>query len=447
MQDRVAHENIAMNKIPLLNERWHLGSPDINVCFRIIIEGKFSTDDFEKAIDAVCKRHPALNYTIETDAENNTWFVPDTGRVGLEFYNSKEMPDWQDWYKKTDDVPFNFRQGPLVKICVIFDNNQTEIIVLGHHVIGDGIAYLNLSRDILSALDNKIDTVPQILPVKTKLKKKTGLSFLARLYARKLNKEWRKNPAIFSESDYHTFFEQYRKKYVPQMYMESIKETDLNNIIQKCKSYGLTVNELITAAFAVAMVELSGHYPNKEIRLGAAANIRGELIEETYHCMGNYVSGITANVNYTSEKAFMTNAQDTAVLLRAQLKVPKNRYLAVNFFNKIDKDLLEAAMYATYGDYQIPAAKKLGAIIGERSENKGMGMSNLGKYEFDKFANLKVLDLQFIGPAFPANLLSVGLITVNNKLNINLRYNETEIKTDIIKKVYERAVELLLTAQ
>ncbi|GMO38108.1 MAG: hypothetical protein Ta2B_17810 [Termitinemataceae bacterium] len=433
-----------MNKLPLLNERWHFGSPSINVCFRIIIEGKFSTNDFERAINNVCKRHPSLNYTIEIDSENNIWFVPNTSHVGIEFYNSKEITNWQDWYKRIDGVPFNFRHGPLVKIGVIFDNNQTEIIILGHHVIGDGIAYLNLSKDILLALDNKININPQIPPLKSTLKKKINLGVLAKLYARKLNKEWRKNRVIFSENDYHTFFEQYREKYIPQMYMESIEETDLNKIIQKCRNHNLTANELITTAFAMAMVELSGHYPAKEIRLGVAANIRSELVEEPYDCMGNYVSGITANIKYASEKAFMLNAQETATILREQLKVPKNRYLALNFFNKIDKDLLEAAMYATYGNYPIHVAKQLGAIIGERTENKGIGISNLGKHDFNKFTNLKVFDIQFIGPAFPANLLSVGIITVNNKLNINLRYNETEIKTDIIKKICKRAIELLL---
>jgi NRPS condensation-like uncharacterized protein len=432
-----------MNKLPLLNERWHLGSPNINVCFRIIIEGTFNANDFEKAMNNVCKRHPLLNYTIETDNKNNTWFVPDTGSVGIEFYNSSEMTNWQDWYKKIDDVPFNFRHGPLVKICIIFEKNQTEIIVLGHHVIGDGIAYLNLSKDILLALDNKIGMDPQIPPMKSKLKKKTDLGFLTRLYAQKINKEWRKNRIIFSESDYRTFFEQYREKYIPRMYSELIEGTDLDKIIQECKNHGLTVNEIITAAFAVAMVELSGHYTNKEIRLGVAANIRGELVEEPYNCMGNYVFGIVANINQISEKTFITNAQDTAAILRNQLKVPKNRYLAINFFNKIDKDLLEAAMFAVYGNYQIPVALKLGEIIGERSKNKGIGISNLGKHEFTKFTNLKVLDVQFIGPAFPANLLSVGIITVNNKLNICLRYNESEVATNSIKIVCERAIGLL----
>jgi NRPS condensation-like uncharacterized protein len=416
---------------------------NINVCFRMVIEGKFDKEGYQVAINNVCKRHPLLNYTIEKDKDNNTWFVPDTGSVGIEYYNSNEMPNWQDWYKKIDNVPFDFKHGPLVKVCIIFDNSQTEIIMLGHHVIGDGIAYLNLSKDILSALDNKIDMIPQIPPMKSRLKKKANLGFLSSLYARKLNKEWRKNHVVFSENDYTAFFEQYRKKYIPQMYMESINETDLNKIIQKCKNYGLTVNELITAAFAIAMVELSGHYSGKEIRLGVAANIRNELVEEPNNCMGNFVSGIVANINYVSEETFIQNAQDIALILQKQLNVPKNRYLALNFFNKIDKDLLEAAMFATYGNYPIPVAKKLGAIIGERTENKGIGISNLGKHGFSKFSNLKVLDIQFIGPAFPANLLSVGIITVNNKLNINLRYNETEIKTNSIKAICERAIELL----
>jgi NRPS condensation-like uncharacterized protein len=228
------------------------------------------------------------------------------------------------------------------------------------------------------------------------------------------------------------------------MYSELIEGTDLDKIIQKCKNHGLTVNEIITAAFAVAiMVELSGHYINKEIRLGVAANIRGELVEEPSNCMGNYVSGIVANINQISEKTFITNAQDIAAILKNQLKVPKNRYLAINFFNKIDKDLLEAAMFAVYGNYQIPVALKLGEIIGERNKNKGIGISNLGKHEFAQFTNLKVLDVQFIGPAFPANLLSVGIITVNNKLNICLRYNESEVETNSIKIVCERAIELL----
>ena len=54
-----------------------------------------------------------------------------------------------------------------------------------------------------------------------------------------------------------------------------------------------------------------------------------------------------------------------------------------------------------------------------------------------------MVDIQFIGPAFPANLLTVGIITVYNRLNLCLRYNEGEIGTNTIKTICEKAIELL----
>jgi hypothetical protein len=57
--------------------------------------------------------------------------------------------------------------------------------------------------------------------------------------------------------------------------------------------------------------------------------------------------------------------------------------------------------------------------------------------------NIKIVNIQFIGPAFPANLLTVGVINVNGKLNLCLRYNENEINLDTIKTIYEKAIELL----
>ena len=96
-------------------------------------------------------------------------------------------------------------------------------------------------------------------------------------------------------------------------------------------------------------------------------------------------------------------------------------------------------------EFEHSVAKKLAELIGEQSENKGLGISNLGRHDFSNYKDIKIVDVQFIGPAFPANLLTVGLITVNGKLNLCLRYNEGEIKTDTVKEIYEKALVLLHT--
>jgi hypothetical protein len=100
-------------------------------------------------------------------------------------------------------------------------------------------------------------------------------------------------------------------------------------------------------------------------------------------------------------------------------------------------------MFASYGNYQLPISKKIGTIIAEGLNGRGLGMSNLGQHEMNNYNKFRLLDLQFIGPAFPANILSVSIITVNNRLTICLRYNETEIETSAVITIYKKAMKLI----
>jgi NRPS condensation-like uncharacterized protein len=431
-----------MEKFPILNDRLYLRSPSINVCFRTIVEGIFDKNKIEKALKNVCIRHPLLNSLVEIDTENNAWLVQKNDSIGIEYYKPNEM-DWQSWYKKNDNIVFDFLQGPLIKFCVIIGNN-TEIIILGHHIIGDGIGYLNLTKDILLALDNKLDTIPQIPPYKSNdkyFKETILLDNGVHSFANNLNEEWRKSSVRFSEKEYSAFFEYYRNKYIPNLYVASIEGERLNKILEKSKLNGFTVNEIIASAFSLAAMEILN---KNEIRLGIAANIRNELVSEPNNCMGNFVTGISTKVYYEPLKDFISNARTITATIKDQLQNIKNRHLVVHFLNEFDKDLIESVMFAVYGNFENNVSKKLAELIGEQSENKGLGISNLGRHDFKKYRNINILDIQFIGPAFPANLLTVGLITINGKLNMCVRYNEGEIKIDTVKTIYEKAIELLI---
>ena len=430
-----------MKKFPITGERLYLRSPSINVCFRVIIEGKIEKNQFEKAIEKVCIRHPFLNSHLEIDSDNNAWLIQKNDSISIEYYQSNEI-DWQNWYKNTDNNVFDFLRGPLVKFCVIVGMN-TEIILLGHHIIGDGIGYFNLVQDIFSALDNRIEITPQIPPYEDTDKYFKDTILLdpgVHSYACGLNEEWRKSRVKISEKQYIEFFKQYRSNYSPNLYMASIEGDVIKQLLEKSKTYCLTVNELIASAFSIATMEILN---NKEIRLGVAANIRNELISEPNNCMGNYVTGISAKVYYDPSNDFAFNAKTISTLLKEQLSNLKNRHLVVHFLGEFDKDLLESIMPAAYGNFDHSVSKKLAELIGEQVENKGIGISNLGRHNIFNYKNIKILDIQFIGPAFPANLLTVGVITVNNKLNLCLRYNAGEMKEDNVKIICEKAIKLL----
>jgi NRPS condensation-like uncharacterized protein len=223
--------------------------------------------------------------------------------------------------------------------------------------------------------------------------------------------------------------------------MTSIEGDRLHKLWEKSKLNGLTINEIIASAFSLALMEI---LKKSEIRLGVAANIRNELVSEPNNCMGNFVTGISTKAYYDPSNDFLSNAKIIAAAIKNQLHNNKNRHLAVHFLNEFDKDLIESVMFAAYGNFEHNVSKKLAELIGEQPENKGLGISNLGQHNLSNYKNIKIADIQFIGPAFPANLLTVGLITVNGKLNLCLRYNETEIKIDTVKTIYEKAVELLI---
>ena len=426
---------LKLEKLKITTERLFLRSPNINVCFRIIVSGGFDTKNFSLALETVCTRHPLLKCCIEIDTDYNAWFVPNAHPIEAVYYKHGEMPDWKNWYKKTDAMPFDFMRGPLVKICVITGDNQTEIIIVGHHIIGDGLGYLNLANDLLAAMDNRLEAVPHIPPANNKFITGKKIGFVSGLYAKKLNKAWRNNKIHFSENDYREFFRNYRTQCIPQMYMNSINQDELKKIIDICKLNNLTVNELMTSAFAAAFAG------DREVRIGVAASTRRELSTRPCSCMGNYVTGISIKTNGVSGNDFMANVQNITKLLRAELTDAKKRHAIVNFLGAFDGDLIESIMYASYGEYQLPTAKKIGVLIAEGLDGKGLGISNLGRHEMNNYNGFRLLDLQFIGPVFPANILSVSMITVNNKLTICLRYNETEIATNTVKMIYKKAID------
>lgn len=49
-------EKQATTKIQMQNERLHLRSPSVNICFKMEIMGGFSENAFFHAIESVCKR-------------------------------------------------------------------------------------------------------------------------------------------------------------------------------------------------------------------------------------------------------------------------------------------------------------------------------------------------------------------------------------------------------
>ncbi len=430
-----------MERIPMGNERLHYRSPNINVCFKSTITGAFTNDQFHDAIEAVCRRHILLTCVLQTDDNNNIWYLPNHTKPSLEIYDNNNLK-WHEWYEREDGKPFDFTTGPLAKFCVFRKNDKIDIVILGHHVIGDGIGYLNLLRDFLYALDGELDATPIKYIANNTIKDRTGLGFISTIYAKCLNRSWRSTSKQFTEREYLDFFTTYRKANNPCMYLGVLDSSRLDRIISKCKGISITVNEAISAAFTSALLD-SGYNNIDKVKLGVAANIRNEMLTPSPDAMGNCTTGIKTLVHWDKAKSFADNARTVKKALRQQLNVPKYRYQVIQFLNLLDKAFLDAVPFAAYGDFNNLHAKKLAMILGETTDNKGIGVSNLGKQDIAMFANLSVEEVLFIPPAFPANLINIGIITTNNRIRFCIRYSQTDIPDHVVESIYMKAIQLL----
>lgn len=373
-----------MDKRKMGNERIHFRSPNINVCFKAEIIGNFAEDDFRRAIDVISLRHPIVNCVVNLDDTGNAWYVLGKGTVGIEYYSNVSLTAWREWYEKIDGTPFDFEHGPLVKIGVFCNGNTTDIVIIGHHILGDGLGYLNLLKDILSSLDGRPNTIPLLPPERIILNKNIKLGLLSEYFAKKLNKSWKASAKVFSSEDYINFFNSYRQKNPPCMFLDSIDGVEVTKLLEACKKNNITVNEAIATAFTAAFQQTDDErYANNQIRFGSAASVRNELKEPAPGCMGNFVTGVAVTVHYDGDKSFAENAKNLASNLRKELLKPKSRYLILNFLNLLDKEFIESAIFAAYDNYDNPASKKLGELLGERGYDKGIGISNLGKQKID----------------------------------------------------------------
>ncbi|MCL1996501.1 MAG: hypothetical protein FWG63_09870 [Defluviitaleaceae bacterium] len=406
----------------LQSETAYLFSPNINVCFSVNIKHGFTVESIQMAIDIVVKRHPILLTTIRAN-NNGEWFYDSGGKVDVQFLNEKTT--LTDWYAKNDCIPFQWDKG-LIKIGVFVESDSTDIMILGHHILGDGLGYLNLIRDILSALDGKSFDKASVLPKENFVKDSGKAGLLMKLFAKSLNKKWGKTGKRFTYNEYTELFHGYRKELPPGLYLNNIESVD--TIRATCQKARLTVNEIFAAAFVFALNRLG----QKEVRLGCAASTRSEMYHDVSDAMGNFTTGIATVV---------ASPEEVPARLREKLKKPKYRYQVIHLLSLLDPSLISSAPFAAYGDYDNIAAKKLATTLGEQRTNKSFGISNLGvqtpgDYSFG-------VSVQFICPAFPQNFLTVGLITIDNTAKFALRYSTSDLSENQAITLFDDAKEYL----
>ena len=142
-------------KRKLMSERIHYRAPFNYVVVTARIEGRIPVDQLKNALDKVSIKHPLLRSRIEIEEDGTTWFIPRDGwELPVEVVNKESDMHWTekaiDEYKK----PFSLDEGPLIRFILLDSPDSSDLMVVCHHTICDGMSLAYLIRDIMTFLGN-----------------------------------------------------------------------------------------------------------------------------------------------------------------------------------------------------------------------------------------------------------------------------------------------------
>jgi hypothetical protein len=441
-----------MEQYPLFLERIFLRSPGINVAMKLRLNRLLSAEQAAEVCRKMILRHPLLASTVEIRQDRKAYFK--TNQIDpanmIDVHDDNHI-DWVQWYTGEDAGLCHLADGPLFKTGIFryTKEQKTDIVFLGHHVIGDGMAFVTIARSFLDFINGDTDVTPRIPPfygMVSSFKDPVKPGLLSRYFSGKLNKTWKKTGRIFTEEAYQTFRKQFRANNESGIFLKKTEGPVLTKMIEKSKALSATVNELIICAL-VASLQKNNMIPACGPEIGIAINIRNDVVPEAHDCLGNFVSGVLIRETYDFEENFEENLSRFKRTIRDKIQHKRNRFGPILFTKNLEPDFIDSIYFAEYGLYDNRASKQLARILGERNGDKGIGISNLGRIELREEPDPIAEDMVFIPPAYPANRLNLGIITYNGHMNICFRYFKKFVHAAFLEPIYIDMVSAIMLPQ
>ena len=433
------------------------------------IKGKVTHEALQDAVNKVQKRHINLRTRIRDDENHDSWFT--TENVEDTLVTSIQRESDYHWIKemhRSSKVPFDFNARPAIRFILLQSPSISELLILCHHTICDGLSLAYLVRDIMTHLgdpEKEVEILPAPIPIsKENLPISLGLNRVFRFFIDRINKKWVKERVDFTQNDYLDLNKAYWENFTHKAIPVELNEEQTTDLVMRCKEEGTTVNSALTSAFTGALQSTIPSKP-KLSKTGIAGNLRERLKLNPGEAMGFFAGALTLNLPFDSDKGFWENAR--ALNKRVQ-PLYTNKELFKEGLNwcYLEPSILEAFNYKLLGELVPEKAEGYPKILEfsqredlissllKRNEMEtrdklvmGSAITNLTRMPFPSQYGSLELDRLYMNPggAFPLSsiLIVVGVVTCSGKLSMVIEYAEETIPTSDVEAIKNKAMQFL----
>jgi NRPS condensation-like uncharacterized protein len=448
-------------------ERFFARSPFAIVTMVLRINGNVSQEMLRRAVSLARQRHALLRVRIKTDADHALWFTSEgVQEIPIEIVPRGSEDDWIEVHAWASSRPFAFETQPAIRFILVQSPDRSEVIILCHHIICDGMSLAYLARDLMLHLGDparEAERLPAPPPIDLdNLPRDVSQPGLVKFLIGRMNRKWAQEAVFFDQKDYETLNRTYWDHYHHDLLSIELSEAETTALVARCRTEQVTVNSALTAAFSGAQGFVQGEKPY-HAKTVIAADLRDRLPRSPGEGMGMYAGGAELNLKYDHKRDFWENARRFHRRIQPAYS-NKNLFSAILNWLYLDPTICEAMSFKKLGGLvppDSPCYEKLSAFGAREDvvlsllqrdnldtlESKywGTAVTNLGRLDFPRRYGALELDRLIMQPGggIPlanANLV-LGAVTCCGKLSLVVEYAREAADATIMEKVKDKAME------
>lgn len=451
-------------------ERFFSHAPFSTVTMVARIKGQVTEELLRNAVDKVQQRHALLRVRVRDNQDDELWFTSQgVQEIPIDVVPRATESDWIEIHAEASKIPYEFETRPAIRFILVQSDEVSELIILCHHIICDGMSLAFLARDLMVHIGDpqaESQVLPDPEPISLEnLPGEVAPTGLVKYFINKIKAKWGEEYVSFNQEDYVAMNKVYWDNFTHEILSIELSEEETSALAACCRRENVTVNTALITAFLGAQNFVQDVEPH-HAKTASAVSLRERLPITPGESMGYYALGLEVNYKYNPKKSFWDNARGYHEKIGSQIS------------NKKAFGNLPAYLFMDSNIYEALSFKKLGTLVGSDSpvykklysfgtradvvvrllkrakmetlETKLLGpaITNLGRLDFPKTYGSLELDRLIMQPggAFPLVHVDmvIGAVTAAGKLSLVIEYAEEAVDSPTMKKIKEKAIEYLL---
>jgi NRPS condensation-like uncharacterized protein len=261
------------------------------------LQGQFSVDRLSTVLRQVQQHHPLLRVHIATDAIGQPKFVETDAEIPIRLVARTDDRHWQAELEVEMARSLDWQVALLLRVVLLQSGAESELMIICHHAIADGLSGVYLMRDILQGLGGKIFERSEL---------SAALSLESALPGIAPSLE-----AIAKPTDYPPPLSRRPR---PHIHSVLLSPEFTQRLIQRSRAEGTTVHGAINAAFLLTLTQQDVKLSNV-LRCLHPVNVRSQLSLPMPEGVGLYIYMCMTTHSLQADSAFW----DVARAVKSQL--------------------------------------------------------------------------------------------------------------------------------